>query len=66
MSLALVVVRGPLVEIVVEAVALLTEASSTPEVAAPEISITMTPGLVTPPEVVKFTVTLVRAAELAI
>ncbi len=49
MSLALVVVRVPLVEVVTEAPLLLfTEPSATPESAAPEISITMMPGLITP------------------
>ena len=50
--MALAVVRLPLVEVVVEALALFTDPSSTAESAAPEISITMIPGLMTPPEVV--------------
>ena len=45
--------------------ALFTDPSATLEVAAPEISITIMPGLITPPEVVKLAVTLVTAAELA-
>ncbi len=52
MSFALVVVRLPLFETVVEAVPPFTEPSGTPVVAAPEVSITMIPGLITPPEVV--------------
>ena len=66
MSFALLVVRPPLVEVVVEAVPLFTEPSATPDVAAPEISYTIMPGLITPPEVLKLTVTLVTAAEFAI
>jgi hypothetical protein len=65
MSLALVVVRLPLVEVVVPAgVPVFTEPSATPEVAALEISMTIMPGLITPPEVEYFTVTLVRATGL--
>jgi hypothetical protein len=52
MSFALLVARLPLVEVVVEAVALFTEPSATLELAAPEISNTIMPGLTTPPEVV--------------
>ncbi len=67
MSLALLVVRLPLVEVVVEdAVPLFTDPSATPELAAPENSNTMIPGLTTPPAVEKFTVTLLTAAEFAI
>ena len=52
MSLAFVVDRLLLEDVVTEApLALVAEPSATPEVAAPEISITMMPGLVTPPEV---------------
>ena len=66
MSLAFVVVRLPLEEVVAEApLALFTEPSATATPAAPEISNTIMPGLITPPAVVKFTVTLVTAAELA-
>ena len=64
MSLAFVADRLPLEEVVTEApLALFTEPSATP--AAPEISITMMPGLITPPDVLYCTVTLVTAAELA-
>ena len=53
MSLAFVVLRLPLVEVVVELAAPpFTEPSATLELAAPEISITIMPGLITPPEVV--------------
>ena len=65
MSFALLVVRLPLAEVVVEAAPLLTEPSATPELAAPEISNAIIPGLITPPEAVKRTLTRVRAAELA-
>jgi len=52
MSLPLLVVRLPLVEVVVEAaVPLFTEPSATSELAAPEISNTIMPGLITPPAV---------------
>src|SRR5439155_14981975 len=60
MSFAFVVERLPLEDAPTEApLALFTELSSTPETDAPEISITIMPGLVTPPEVVKCAVTLV-------
>jgi hypothetical protein len=53
MSLAFVVVRLPLLEVVASAaVPPFTEPSVTAEVAAPEISMTIMPGLITPPEVV--------------
>ena len=67
MSLAFVVDRLPLEDVVTEApLAWFTEPSPTLELAAPEISITMMPGSITPPEVVKFAVTLVTAVELAV
>src|SRR5437870_2191014 len=53
MSLALVVVRLALVDVVTEApLALFTELSSPAPAPSPEISITMMPGLITPPAVV--------------